>query len=869
MLRLWIRLVSVLVPSADRRQWIEEWDAELTIAPRAKRDAWGALPDAWYLRTDGWTMERVIQDLHAAVAGLVRRPFFTLVAGVTLAIGIGANTAIYSVVDGVLINPLPYPDSDRIVSVNFTAPGVNVPVAPLSEGIYLYYLERFHSLESLAVFETGDASLITDGVPQRIVSARVTQGFFDVMGVPTKLGRAFVPGEDRPGAEPVAILGYALWQQSFGGDPSVVGRVVEIDGVMRTVVGVMPQGFRFPNKAGVWLPREIDDANPSMGNLSLLGVGRAIAGASPRDVDAEMQALLMQFAEQNPDEMPPGLIEEAGLAADVKPLKDLYVGDIAQALWVLLGTVGFVLLIACANVANLFLVRAESRQREVAVRTALGATRGDMVRHYLSESVLLAVGAGVVGLAIASAGVRALLALSPIQLPRVDEIGIDGSVLAFAALISVGSGILFGLFPLFGHARRDVSGGLKEGGRASTGGRQRQRARSVLVVVQVALALMLLVGSGLMARSFVALRGVDAGFEDDERMTFKVSLPVAEYPEAEDVSAFHRSLQERLDGMPGVRAAAIATALPLQEYTNAGAMEAEDRPFPEDKLAPIVNRRRVSPGYFATMGIRLLEGRELTWEEMGENGRVAVIGETLARALWPGESPVGRRIRSQGATASFEVVGVAADVRLEKLSESPQLLAYLPIVYTGSDESTVTRKMSVAMHVSGDPLGFIDAAKSALAEVDPRLPMIEPKPVARITEDAMASTSFTVLMLGIAAGIALLLGTVGIYGVVSHVVGARTQEIGVRMALGARAATVLRSVVGQGMVIATIGVVVGLFGAWGLSRVLASLLYGVSSSDPVTYVATAAILSLVALLASWIPARRAARVDPVEALRAE
>ncbi|MHB1193886.1 MAG: ABC transporter permease [Longimicrobiales bacterium] len=867
--RLWVRLLSGLVPGPEREEWVEEWDGELAAHGGTMAQAWGALPDAWCLRTEGWTMEGMLRDVRAAGKALARKPFFTALAGVTLAVGIGANTAIYSVVDGVLLDPLPYPESGALVSVNHTAPGLGVPLVPHSEGSYLHYLERFRTLSSFAVFDEDNVNILTAGMPEQVGGAVVSHAFFDVLGTAPLLGRGFAVGEDRVGAEPVAVLGYALWQQTFGSDRGVVGRSVEMDGVPRRVVGVMPEGFAFPTAAGVWVPMSIDAVDPDLGSFNVVGIGRLASGSTLTSANEEMQRLLLAFSDAHPDELSRDMLEQAGFRSDMKPLKELYVSDVRQVLWVLLGTVGFVLLIACANVANLFLVRAEGRQREQALRTALGATRSDMVRHYLAESLTLALGGGVLGLALAYVGVRGLLKLTPVAVPRSSEIGIDASVLLFTLAVSVGAGLIFGLFPIMGYRRPDLSGALKEGGRSSTGGKERHRARSVLVVAQVALALMLLVGSGLMARSFTAMRSVDPGFDVADRLAFRVSLPSAEYADAQATRLLHRTLQERLAAIPGVEKVALASALPLADTKNASPIESEDRPTAEGQIAPLMNIRQVSPGYFAAMGITLAEGRELTFDDGGDLTRAVVVSEAVARTYWPGQSALGRRIRGQGDTLAWEVVGVARDVRFERLDREPELLAYLPLIYGNPPRVIQTRQLAAVLHVSGDPLAFTAAAREALREVDPRLPMVDPTTMEKIARDAMSATSFTALLLGIAAGIALLLGTVGIYGVVSYVVSRRTQEIGVRMALGAPASQVLREVVAQGMALTGAGVAVGLLGAWGVSRVLATLLYGVSATDPATYAATAVALTGVAALASWLPARRAARVDPVIALRAE
>jgi predicted permease len=791
-------------------------------------------------------MDAMWRDVRFAVKGLIRRPFFTALAGVTLAIGIGANTAIYSVVDGVLLNPLPFPEAERVLSYNHEAPGlgVKVPVIPHSQAMYLHYLENARAVEYFAVFSDESINLITDGEPQQLTASQVTQEYFNVLGVHPFLGRAFVEGEDRPGAEPVVIIGYPLWEQTFGRDRSVVGSVVELDGVRRRVVGVMPQDFVLSDE-DLWVPMEIDASAPDAGSLGLIGAARLAEGSTMEAANAEMQDLLVRFAEAYPDELGPEIMEQAGLAADVKPLKDVFVQDVRQALWVLLGTVGFVLLIACANVANLFLVRAEARQREQAMRTALGASRADVMRQYLTESVTLAVGGGLLGLGMAAFGLRGLLALAPADLPAVLAIGIDGSVLVFTAAISVAAGIAFGLFPVFRYGRPDLSNALKDGGRSSTAGRERHRARSGLAVAQVALALMLLVGSGLMLRSFVALRNVHPGFDPAGLMTFRFGLPGAEYPEAGRVLDFHRQLSDELAAMPGVQGVGMISGLPLTDAKSAGPMEPLDRPFPEGELGPLVERRSITPGYLEAMRTPIIEGRPPEWNDQANQFRGIVISD------------------------SWEIVGVAGDVRFDDVQDEPLALAYLPLLSGTPEDPGPSLSMDVVVRVAGDPLDAIASARSALRAVDPRLPMINPRTVEAVVEQSMASTSFTVLLLAIAAGIALLLGTVGIYGVSSYIVSRRTQEIGLRMALGAPADLVLRSVMGQGMTLAGIGLAVGLLGAWGLSRVLASLLYGVSATDPLTFGGTAVLLGVVALTATWVPARRAARVDPVEALRSE
>jgi predicted permease len=719
---LWVRIVSVLVPRIVRRDWIEEWDAELSAGGGTMTHAWDALADASFLRTEGWTMDAMWRDVRMAVKGLVRRPFFTALAGLTLAIGIGANTAIYSVVDGVLINPLPFPEAERLLSYNHEAPGlgVKVPVIPHSQAMYLHYLENARTIEYFAVFSDENINLITDGEPQQLTASQVTEEYFHVMGVQPFLGRAFVGGEDRSGAEPVAILGYPLWEQTFGGDPAVVGRLVEMDGVQRRVVGIMPRGFAVTDE-DLWVPLEIDAVAPDAGSLRFIGAARLGEGMTIEAAQAEMQDLLVRFAEANPDELGPEILEQAGLAADVKPLKEIFVQDVRQALWVLLGTVGFVLLIACANVANLLLVRAESRQREQALRTALGASRADVIRQYLTESITLAVGGGLLGLGLAAFGVKGLLALAPADLPAAYDIGIDGSVLVFTAVISVAAGITFGLFPVFGYGRADLSNALKDGGRSSTIGRERHRARSALVVAQMALALMLLVGSGLMLRSFVALQKVDPGFEAAGLMTFRFGLPGAEYESPRQVLDFHRELSDKLAATPGAEGVGMISGLPLTDAKRAGPMEPVDRPFPESQLGPLVEQRSITPGYLEAMRIPILEGRAPDWEDQADQFRGIVISQTLAKTFWPNESGVGRQIRSQGSDYSWEVVGVAGNVRFDDVEDEPMALAYFPVLSGGPEELSPSLSMDVVVRVAGDPLEAIAMVREALRAVDPRL----------------------------------------------------------------------------------------------------------------------------------------------------
>lgn len=865
----WVRFVSVLVPKSERADWLEQWEGELTASGGSMRHAIGAMADAWYLRTEGWTMDGLARDVRTAVRGLIRRPLFTLVAGMTLAVGIAANTAIYTVVDGVLINPLPFPEAHQLVSYNHEAPelGVNVPVIPHSDGLFLHYLERAREVDAFSVMSNTNVTLVSDADPQQLDASMVTQEYFDVLGVHPFIGRGFAAGEDRPGAEPVVVLANSLWTQTFGGDPAVIGTLIEIDGVQRRVVGVMQSDFGVLDE-DVWLPLEIDPDAPDAGSLSYIGLARLREGATAESADTEMHDLLVAFAEDGEDDMVAGIMQ-AGLDSDVKPLKELLVEDVRPVLWVLLGTVGIVLLVACANVANLFLVRAEARHREQALRRAIGASRMDVFRQHMTESITLSLVAGVVAVGLASFGVKGLLALAPADLPQALRIGIDGSVLLFTLAISLASGILFGLLPAMGQGGRDLSNALKDGGRSSTGGRERMRARNGLVVAQVAMALVLLVGSGLMLRSFNALRTVDPGFAPDGVLTFTIGLPNAEYADASQVLDFHRQLDERLAAVPGVTSVGAANGIPLTGAKSASPMEPVDNPLPEGELGPMIEVRQVTPGYLGAMEIDLLEGRALAWDDQADGRRSVVISRAMAEAFWPGQSAVGRFVRGQGSEHSWEVVGVAADVRFDSVEDDPLPMLYYPLLRGSPEEPDSPLGIDLVLRTAGDPLAAIEGARSALRAVDPKLPMINPRALRTVVENSLSATSFAVILLGIAAGVALLLGTVGLYGVVAYLVSRRTQEIGVRMALGAPAGTVLKSFVGQGLRLTAIGLVLGLIASIALGGAMTSLLYGVQANDPLTLAGTAALLALVSTAATWIPARRAARVDPVRALRSE
>ncbi len=813
----------------------------------------------------------VLKELRVAWRGLVRTPGFTAVAVATLALGIGANTAVFTLVDGVLLRPLPYPEPDRLVSITHEGRGGEDQL-PMSTGLYLLYGEEARTLESLALFQSTVSNFVgEDGEAQRVDGELVTPSLFDVLGVPPRLGRPLLPTDAEEGAEPVVVLSHALWSTRFGGDPGVLDQTVLMDGVSRRVVGVMPEGFAHASgDTRLWIPFRIDPLTAPLAAFGANGIARLADGATVESAHAELTNLIARLDELRPDAVQTiAFMREVDLGAQVETLKDAVVGDVARTLWTLLGMVGFVLLIACANVANLLLVRAEGRQREVALRRAVGASRWDVIRPFLAESFALAALGGGLGVAVAAVAVRTTLAFAPTDIPRMDEVGIDLRVLAFTAAIAMASAVIFGLFPAVRSGRADLSSQLKDGGgRGGTTGRERHRVRSGLVVAQVALALILLVGSGLMLRSMLALLAVDPGFDAEGVLTVSVAVPPGEVEGAVETAEFFQRLTDRLAAQPGVVSAGAVSALPLTGQLSFGGHTIEDHPTQPDELPPMAFGLYADPGYLETMGVELVEGRMLQRGDAANAFRGMVVSESYADRWWPEGGAVGKRLQ-WGPGEWWEIVGVVEDVRHRGLAEESEEMLYLPTLLGTAEEPVVVRSRAIVLRVTGDPASFLPVLRRELRDLNSRIPFANPRTMREVVEASAAQTSFTMVVLSAASLVALLLGVVGIYGVVSYVVSQRTREIGVRMALGASGATVRRMVVRQGVKLAAIGVAVGLLGAFAATRVLETLLYGVSHTDLTTYAAVAAMLAGVAVLASWVPARRAAGVDPSVALRSD
>jgi predicted permease len=811
-----------------------------------------------------------------ALRRLAANPIFSLTALVTLGLAIGANALIFSVVNGVLLKPLPFASPDRLVGVWHVAPGVMAGDLNQSPATYLTYRDE-HVFEDIGMWADGAASVTGRGEPERVDSLSVTDGTLPLLGVRPALGRIFTPEDDAPGSAPTVLLSHDYWLRVFGGSPTAIGQSLVIDGEPTQVIGVLPQGFRFLREhPALVLPFRLDRAKVFVGNFSYQGLARLKPGTTIAQASADMARLIPGIPDRFP--MPPGfsreMYKETRLAPNVRPLKQDVVGNIGNMLWVLLGAVGIVLLVACANIANLFLVRAEGRQQELAIRSALGASRGQVIGELLAEAFTLSAGAGLLGLALAYGGLRLLLALNPSQLPRLDEIALDPIVIGLVLLASAGAALLFGLIPVAKYANPQVSTTLKEGGRGSSDGRERHRARHTLVVAQVALALVMLVGSGLMLRTFVAMRDVQPGFAaPDEVFTMRIAIPDTVVKDPLQAAATHEQILRRIEALPGVTSVGLASSMPMDGINSNDPVWVEDKPGPEGQMPPIRRYKWVTPNFFGTVGTPLVAGRDISWDDMQTRRPVAVVSESLAREYWGGApAALGRRIRNSPTNPWREVVGVVGDVRDDGVTKGAVPTVYWPMTMKDfwESEDFVQRWMSYAIRTPRvRTAGFIKDVQQAVWGVNPNLPLARPRTLGAIYDQSMAETTFALVIIGIAAGVTLLLGLVGLYGVIAYIVAQRRREVGIRMALGAGGSDVQRMFVWRGLQLAGIGLAVGIGVALAVTRGLSSILFGVSPFDPVTYAVVVLVLALVALVATWLPARQASLVDPAVALRAE
>jgi putative ABC transport system permease protein len=822
------------------------------------------------------TMQKTWQDLRYGTRMLLKSPGITFVVVLALALGIGANTAIFSVVDAVLLRPLPYPESNRLVFLNETSKAMDE--ISVSYPNFTDWRNQNHVFENIGVYNRSSYNLTGVGDAERIITGQVSADMFAALRVKPALGRLFTNDEDKPGGTPVVLLSHPLWQSRFGGQANILNQQISLNGKSYTVIGIMPEGYQFPSRVEMWVPvgQLSGEASwQSRGNHpGLYGVARLKPGVTFAQAKAEMDTIAANLEKQYQD-------SNAGNGVGLHPLLEVFVGDIRRALWVLFAAVAFVLLIACANIANLLLARAQTRQREMAIRSAMGAGRWRIARQLLTESVLLALIGGTLGMLVAQWGIKLILYISPDALPRSREIGLDWRVLAFTLGLSFVTGLLFGVVPALQAGVVDVHETLKETGRGTSG---KHWLRSSLVVVEVGTTLVLLVGAGLMIRSFYRLHKVNPGFSYDHLTSFSVALPRKKYPENEQREQFYNRLLENLRSLPGVEAAAAASGLPLGNNGWQTGFVIDGRPRPPRDQTPLMEACLVTPDYFKAMNIPVKSGRvfdshdDRSWiagrdlSKLNDDERQMmplnsiVIDEEFARRYWPNEEAVGKRIAmgSEKNPRFLTVLGVVGRVKMEGLAQdSKRVQGYFPFA------QIPTGGMTVILKASGDPNQLIASVRQQVKSIDADQPIYSIRTMDQIRAESVAPERLNLTLLSIFAGIALVLAIVGIYGVMSYSVTQRTHEIGIRMAIGAQPRDVFRMVIGQGMMLALIGVAVGLVGAFGLTRLMATMLFGVEPTDPATFAAIAVLLTGVALVACYVPGRRATKVDPVVSLRYE
>jgi predicted permease len=841
--------------------------------------------DIYRMNTIGF-LDTLARNVRYALRALRHNPTFTVIAVLTLGIGIGANTAVFSVVNSVLLKPLPYPKSEELVAVRQIAPGA-AGLTSFTDGLlmsgsmYFTYAEQNRTFQAMGMWTDAAATVTGLAEPEQVRTVVVSDGVLQAFEVQPALGRWLTKADQVPGGPQTVMLGYGYWQRRFGGDRSVIGRTITVNANLREIVGVMPQGFRVVTAdPDLIAPFAIDRSQLILPGFGLQGVARLKPGVTIAEADADIARMVPIWMSSWPAApgVNPRTYENWRIAPDVRPLKQDVVGPIDKVLWVVMGTIGIVLLIACANVANLLLVRAEERQQELAVRAALGAGWGRIVREMLLESVLLGLLGGLLGLGIAYAGVRLLVAYGPATLPRLEEISVDPRALSFNLVASLLSGLLFGLIPALKYAGPRVSFALRSGGRTSSQSRERHRTRNILVVAQVALALVLLVSSGLMIRTFQSLRAIDPGFTDAAHLqTMRIGIPPTLITEPERVARLQNDILDKLSAIPGVASAAFASNMPMEEFGTAW-----DGIFPEGQeykggvFPPMRVFKFVSPGLFQTAGTKVIAGRDYTWKDLYGGRRVTVLSENLARELWGEPSAaVGKRIRTGLPGASlWEVVGVVQDVRNSGADQPAPAIVYWPSFTAEPSGSALQIPRTGTFVIRSDRAGtqnFINQVQQAVWSVNSNLAPAYVRTMQDVYDrsPSVVRTSFTLVMLAIAGAMALVLGIIGIYGVLSYAVSQRRREIGIRLALGAQPVELKTMFVRHGLTLAAIGVAIGLAAAAGLTRLMSSLLFGIQALDPLTYAAGALLLGLAAALASYLPARRAAIVDPVEALKAE
>ena len=800
-------------------------------------------------------MDTLFRDIRYGFRGLLKRPGFTVIALVALALGIGANTAIFSLVNAVVLRPLPYPAPDQLVWCWGNFPGGNR--ASVSPPDYLDFRSQNKSFEQLAATMSMamPATITGGGEPERLMASVVTGNYFQALSVAPTLGRGFSIDNEKPGSDQVAIISHELWQRRFGGNPGIVNQRIVLDNKSFEVIGVMPKGVLFPQTADLWVPLNFE-ASPDMKIRKahfLRPIGRLKPGVTVAQAQADTDAIAAQLEQQFPQ-------SNTGWNLRLEPLRERLIGSSRSSLFILFGAVGFVLLIACANVANLLLVRANARQKEIALRTALGASRMRIVRQLITESLLLAIVGGALGALLAAWGIDLLVTLSGNLIPTTANVTVDATVLAFTFATSLLTGLLFGVFPAFRTVNVNLSDTLKEGGRSSEG-TLKNRTRSLLVVFESALAVVLLVGAGLLVRSLIALENTNPGFEADNVLTMRVDLSRGKYDTPEKSAAFFQDLEQRLNALPGVETVGMINGLPLSGTRNDTQFVVEGRPAVKPGEEFNADFRSVNHNYFQALQIPLLRGRNFTEQDVRDSAKVIVVSEQLVNTVFPNEEALGKRLQMVIDDDQYEIVGIVGGIRDRAVEFQPYQTIYIPSRSWGW--------FNVALRMQGDPMSLVPAIRKEVQAIDPEQPIATLRTMEDWVSRATATPRYRTALLGLFAGLAMILAATGIYGVMSYSVAQRTHEIGVRMALGARHRDVLRLVVSQGMLLVVVGLGIGLVAAFGLTRLMASLLFGVTAKDPLTFAAVAGLLAVVAFIACYIPARRATKVDPLTALRYE
>src|SRR6266849_685287 len=817
-------------------------------------------------------------QLRQVLRRLVHAPMFTVITLITLAAGVGANTVVFSVLEGVLLKPLPYPHAEELIGVWHTAPGINLKELNAAPSNYFIYREQSQTFQDIGLYTNDSVSVTGIAEPEQARALDFTDGVLPILGVQPILGRSFTREDDSPGKPETVMLTYGYWRRRFGGSPSVIGQRIILDAKAREIIGVLPKGFQFLDEEdpALILPFQFDRNKTNLGNFSYRALARLKPGVTMQQASADVARMLPII--NSSFQAPPGfshkLFEDARIGPNLRPLKQDVVGDVGNVLWVLMGSIGMVLLIACANVANLVLVRVEGRRQELAVRAALGARWSRIAADLLVESMVLGIVGSLLGLGIAWAALRVLIKLAPKGLPRINEIGLDLPVLLFTLGIALLASLLFGCIPIFKYAGTRLNTGLREGGRSLSQSRDQHRARSVLVVVQVALALVLLICSGLMARTFVALTKVQPGFNDPQTIqTFSLSIPKTEVGDDEKVARMYDEILQKVSAVPGVSSAAISTGVPLDGNNSNDPVFAEDKTYRPGELASIRRFKWITPGIFHTLGTPMVAGRDVTWADIYNNVPVMMMSENLARELWhTPANALGKRVRVGNTDDWREVIGIVGDVHEDGMNKEAPKLAYWPVLMKNFEGEKIRINRSVVFALRTPRAGtesLMKDVRRAVWSVDPNLPLAEVRTEDYVYRNSMARSSFTLLMLAVAGAMAMLLGTVGIYGVIAYSVSQRTREIGIRIALGAQRQELTGMFVRHGLALTAIGVGIGLVASFAAMRLISTLLFGVSPVDVTTYAVVTVGLAGTAWLASYLPSRRAARVDPLEALRSE